>query len=64
MANEGGYKWVQQPGGDIVASDGRARLTKRGRFWFLVLRSGEEAGLGRKATYTKAERLMAIMGAR
>jgi hypothetical protein len=56
------YTW-QQSGEDYVASDGRARLSKyaggvRQSHWMLFLRNGRVFNLGKKASFTTAERVM------
>ena len=58
------YTWELQVDGSYKASDGRARLSKYvgGRpqkEWTLFLRNGRVFDLGPKASFTKAERIMA-----
>lgn len=57
------YTW-QPAGEDYKASDGRARLSKyqggvKQEQWMLFLRNGRVFNLGPKASFTKAERIMA-----
>lgn len=71
------YTWQPQADGGHKASDGRASLAKlektawseKGkmwrtkRSWFLILRDGREFDLGKKASFTTAERIMTREGA-
>lgn len=58
------YTWQPQVDGGYKASDGRAYLSKYvggvlQKHWVLFLRNGRVFNLGRKASFTTAERIMA-----
>lgn len=57
------YTWKKTEEG-YRASDGRARLVRRGKAWVLITRGGAEHALPRRASFDHAEGLIARLGLR